>query len=120
MAAVSAVAHEMIHQYDNENLDALADMIYARELGVEYDPHGRAFTKMMDFINAKHGLAIVKTFSLHGMDKELSRAIASAWKKANPADIDEADINIMDAHARIDSNVSMEQIDDNIVAVEVE
>lgn len=119
MAAASAIAHEMIHQYDNENLDALADMIYARELGAEYDPHGRAFTKMMDFINAKHGLAIVKTFSLHGMDKELSRAIASAWKKANPADIDETE-SIMDAHARIDNDVSMKQIDDNIVAVEVE
>lgn len=53
-------------------------MMYARQLGLKYDPHGKIFTRIMKFINETHGLAIVKKFSFDGMDKELSKAISDA------------------------------------------
>ena len=68
MMAMSLLVHEMIHQFNYECEDEGAvqwpDIAYGRT----YDPHGKNFMKMMDNINARHGLSISK-FGFGSLDQ---------------------------------------------------
>lgn len=76
MSLISMIAHEMIHQHMIEVGDDVQKQFEADYVTHEqYDEHNIRFEKMMDQLNAAHGLNICKSGSKNTYDKDIIDAL---------------------------------------------